>query len=226
MANPNETIKYCMLRYPTLYKNPIDVLVSAFLAISTMQWNKGEVDHTEWEKDYKGTMCYDSQYKHNISDSNASNSLYVGYALNEEVELARLKFVDSNIERIVAAPHVNTYFGIEPDGAHIVRDIGYAWVNDDDTMRLPNNLTKEWAIELCEFIQYALVRLNYAYHIGTGKTEEEWTKHWPDDAKHARKVLMTTQEKFYKKAYGKTKKEADDFTHKLMTEILGELKDE
>lgn len=224
MATPNETIRYGLLHYPTLYANPIDVLISVFLGVGTHNWHLGEVDHSEWDKSYKGKMRYDAQFISKKDDSEFLASINLGRELKEQVELARMQFIDKNIEQILEAPHDSTYFGKEPNGLVIVNNMWHVTYNDQSALKLPKTLTQEWAIELCTFVQYIIPRICGAYQMGDGKTHDEWTKHWPVEAKRAFKVLRDAEEQFYPIAYGKTKKEHDDKVHALMTEMLAEIK--
>lgn len=182
-----DTVKGMLFTYPTLYKNPVDALV--YLFCSSNEWVNGELSVPGTE--YLDTMK-DDMPEREESDLECLKSLHTGYKLKDMATLMQRQFIVDNIDDILAAPLINVYFGDDPRGYYFVKSIS----DYSSAFHFPDDITKDWGMELSRFLDYWLYRLNIEYGVSTGKRGE--TLHWwPKDVLVARDKILDARKRLH-----------------------------
>lgn len=216
MSTVKQTLKFCMLRYPTIFPNPVDVLIHLFCSIGTgYEWFNGElVDfHTSEEEMNISTMKYPE--KRSVDPALAELETSIGLTLKDQAKHIQMKFVEDNIDTIVNANKTNTYFGRERGGYGITKDIHIKYAN---AFSFPDTIKEDWAKTLCDFLQYWLYQLNVEY--GAGDSKNDSLSWWPADIREARLVIAKTRARLYPYAHnGRTYEEHTAYIKELFKDL-------
>lgn len=199
MATVRETVKHSLLRFPTLYTSPVQVLVHLFAVLGNgLEWYRGElVSGEENSEEFKNPkMKYEDRWP--VKDDEFLKSLNIGYKLKNLAFRKQCEFVEENIEDILDAPLTNSYFGERASGYYFLRGICYDQV-PACAFRFPNNIKPDWAKTLYEFFEHWLTALNHEY--GVSQKDYNDRSFWPEDIQKAREAIVAARKRLHPLAY-------------------------
>jgi hypothetical protein len=220
MPTPRQIVHAGLFLYPSLYRDPLDVLDHVFAVNGNgYEWENGEL--TPWEAvDFDNlTMDYDDldSTKGWKADFIRDYGNEDRFALEDGAQRVIREWVEKNIDRILAAPLVKSYFGSDyRDRSYVTKHISTTYACG---LNFPDDITKEWGDVLYAYLENWLVRLNYAY--GVSRRQEDAIKHWPKEVQDARRVILAARERLYPlinngKSYAEHVAECNALSKKLM----------
>lgn len=199
MATFKQTLKHGLLKYPTIFPNPVNVLEHMFCVIGNgYEWKNGELVDRCSEVDFDNlTMKYpeERELDPEIERIHASVENKTGNKLKDKARLVQMKWIADNIDAVLEANPTNVYFGNAPHGHYFTKGICLAYAK---AFHFPDNIKKDWAEALYEFCQYWLVQLNVEYGVSIKDNTLSW---WPKDILEARKAILETRERLYPYAH-------------------------
>lgn len=207
---PKATVRYALMTYPGLYQSPMAVLKFAFCS--------GSYD---WDEDGNLVSLGDEPTGDEVMDfsdlderaerrttreyADATRSLDIRWELEESSERMQRQWVSDNIDRILAADLTAVYFNKAGGRHQWVKDISVDYANG---LNFPDNINKDWAKVLYEFLDDWLVALNTEYGIspkyvsGPDKIPGgEPMPFWPEDIKKAYKAISAAKRRLPKLIY-------------------------
>src|SRR5271157_4019207 len=211
-----QTLKYCMLTYPTIFPSPLHVLRHFFCVIGNgYGWIDGELVDC-FCKDINVTKM---KYREREEDLTIGVPEFViartGMRLRDQAELVQMKWVEENIDAIVEANPTNSYFGDQCNGCYFTRSISLEYAK---AFTFPDNIKQDWAEALHEFLQYWLVQLNDEYGPGTKDDDLHW---WPAEIREARQAILDARVRLHPYAYnGETYEQHVVNTRALLKDLL------
>jgi hypothetical protein len=215
MASFRDTMKLALFTYPDLYPNPANVAVSFFCQSSDSwaRWNDaGElVLQKDWDRT---TMEY---LPPRASNPYPGMEAKLGHVLRDEAQNYRRRWMEENIERVLDASCTNVYFGADPRSRGFVRDISKEFTGNACAFTFPDNIAKDWAEALWNFLQYWLVRINCEYDIDhTGKL------YAPEKVKDVVVLIKAAQERLHPLVFnGQTQAQANIALSKFINKAKG-----
>lgn len=204
-----------LLRYPTLYKCPLDVSCHLFTSIGGgFEWVNGELEEVccGFKTEFKGFKNY-SKYNNDEYYKVLNN----GYQLEYEANNLMYDFIKNNIDKVLECKVTTSFF--QPYIRHGYYEINPC-TNYSKCVIFPDNITPEWASAVQHFLSWWILNLRHHYHVGLGsvKTERE---HWPKDINEAYDKLIDAKNRIDEKL-GLTKKIKQE-QNKLANEIIEEI---
>lgn len=198
MSTFKQTLKFSMLRYPTIFPNPVDVCVHLFCAIGNgYEWYEGEmVDRFHHNEPLVMKYPLDRDMTPEMAAIHASVDARTGHKLKDQARFVQMKWTEENIDAIVDAIPTNVYFGSDPKSYYFRKGI---CLEHAHAFHFPEDIKKDWAEALYGFLQYWLVQLNYEY--GPGRSKDDELLWWPEDIKEARKTILEARIRLYPLAH-------------------------
>lgn len=185
MASFRQTMKHCLLSYPTIFPNPLNVCVHLFCVIGNgYQWHKGQlVDRYEGAKIPKRMKYPKEDFSKDWSQKSIRQS---GIKIQNEARLHQMRFIEKNIDAIVAADPVNVYFGSSRQGCFVTDNICLEYA---DGLQFPDDIKKDWAQALYRFLDWWIDQLFEVY----GTTPEGW----PEQIQQAHKEIVKARNRLH-----------------------------
>lgn len=220
----NDTVRQGMFNYPSIYPTKFDALEHMFAVNGNgYDWNsKGQLVCPRYrgqaplkkEMDYSDLderkTRYETQLAENAKLYPESADTDITHLFLAEIEAERMqrdftvKYIDLILQHTCSrrpfgrgSPRLKTYMTI--------KHVCYTYAN---IFNYPENITKDWAKAMEDFIGCWLVALNNEYGIG-GEWNEKYDSekamgHWPDEAKTLYKRLQVIREDLLNKITGTT----------------------
>lgn len=195
--NADTYIKFCLLKYPDLFKNRIQVLIHLFAVIGNgTEWNKrGElvsvcektptkkvIDAMKMDNEY--LLKEIERYKSEIGKVPCLDDLNKAWLLNAEFTLMCRKFVEENIDLVASNEQAMMARDYEVYTGYYIENPCYKYAH---IFNIPENITKSWAraaYDLAKFWQHRLYQKNQGFYSGNktkddpqtfeGKKKEDW----------------------------------------------------
>lgn len=164
MASFKQQMKFGLLRYPSIFPDPLNVSIHLFAIIGNgYDWVDGElVDCYEPEKtDEPLTMKYsdaieDSELDKEMKALDSMAGFYIERKLKDEATLARMKFIEDNIDQILETGPNTQFFG-SSTSYYYKKGICTKYAK---AFYFPDNIKEDWAKALYKFLEqwlYALI---------------------------------------------------------------------
>ncbi len=205
MATLKQTIKYGMLRYPTLFPNPVNVLEHLFCVIGNgYEWIDGELvdrfDRVEGTDKTTEPLTMKYPEEEEVESDLAAFAKYMEKLHTERrlqglAQRMQMEFVDKHIDEIIEASSTAVYFGSGPRGYYFLKGISIKYSHG---INFPDDIKPDWAEGLYEFLEYWLQNLSTEY--GPPSKDGD-VSHWPADIQEARKALLETRERLHPIVY-------------------------
>lgn len=202
MPSFKQTLKYGLLRYPTLFPNPVNVCEHLFCTVGTgYDWIDGElVDNFDPNKTNESLVMKYPDETENREDLAELEKLipdfYAERKLKATARRIQMKFVQDNIETILIGSPVAVYFGNNLRGYYFLKGIS---IKHAHAFNFPENIKEDWAKGLYKFLEYWLVQLNTEYGVSHQTHDVSF---WPADIQQARTTIIETRNRLHPYAHG------------------------
>ncbi len=176
-----DTVKSCLLNYPTLFDCRINVFIHLFACIGNgYEWENGELVHLRYKgqekesfkmkysdlnekiKKHKKELESEPEYLHKLTKS---------WIVEAEFQKQKRKFIAKNIDLI--SESINVYLKNEYEiyGGYYVENPCY---NYAFTFNYPDNITEDWGNAIQEFAKFWRHRM-YSKWVGFYREKTEIT---------------------------------------------------
>jgi len=162
--NADSSVKHSLLKYPTLFKNRIQVLIHYFAVIGNgMEWDKKgrlvsvcskeptkkavdamRMDFSDVHKDIK-------RYGDDIGKVPCLDHLNKAWLLNARFDLLRREFIYKNIDEVATNPLVLVGMKESLEGDYYLNNPCYNYAR---VFFVPENVTKDWARAVLDFVKF------------------------------------------------------------------------
>jgi hypothetical protein len=203
-------MRHALLTCHEIFPSPNYVLFHWFAVSGNgMKWDEEDgklKHHSEFESEIHEPM----EFKNEFPENPSMEAFNTSRRLQSKWEQIRWNFVIENIEEIVNSKYTYDFNAgsvcSAPSGPYVTKGISTKYARG---LNFPDNINKEWAILLYDFLRYWLVSLNMEYGVSNEKKKEEYRSHWPKDIYDASLEIDKAIERLYVIIYGKTKAEMD-----------------
>lgn len=210
MATFRQTMKDCLLGYPSIFPNPTDVCAHLFAVNGNgYEWIDGELVDPYGEEKNLTRMKYPFREEREFEKkfwwvrviawfkrSEHESKFLRDRKLKDNARKAQMRWVEKNIDAIVDASPVNTYFGSERGGSYVTDHICPEYA---DGLDFPEDIQRDWAEALYEFLNYWIRQLHQQY---SGLPET-----WPVEIVEARKAIFDARSRLHVILYNETYEE-------------------
>jgi hypothetical protein len=227
-GNPREMMRECLLAYHSIFPTTTHVLCHWFTtAGGGYEWSEKDGRLKSWETldESEITSKIESNFEtiaergSNISDSRLSNS----YKMRQQIETLQYQFVIDNIDTLLDScyhiPHIDNLRYT----SYLTTDAGIKYCN---AFNFPDNIDKEWARILYDFLGFWNYQLNVFYRVGSDKTYKDSISHWPAHALEVQSAIESAKKKLFPVfSNGVTLERHNERLTKLIQEIINESND-
>lgn len=168
MATVAKTMRHCLLNYPSIFPCPLAVSVHWFSCIGNgMEWVDGELVHSYANRDAGNTMKYDDLDERSAMVSKAAGKLPDRFTLVDGAYRIMRKYVEDNIDTICNETATLRLFDYRPTSYYYTEGVCIEYARG---LNVPDNITKDWAQAVYDFIKDWKVALRQKYGVGEIET--------------------------------------------------------
>jgi len=164
--NVHDTVKTCLLEYPSLFSCRMDVFAHLFSCIGNgYEWVKGELCYSGDSKEIPTVMKYsdlddEDAYTQKLEDDfghKYNKGLFNAFRLETQFKRLKRQFIEQNIDicagngKVLLKPKYEYHLGAYM-GDHICTDYAYLF-------NIPKDATEDWLLAAKEFGEFWYERL-------------------------------------------------------------------
>lgn len=226
MASFRDTIERGIVFHPTLFQEKWQVCSQLFATIGNdFEWyENGELilDYEEDKGDpWRMKELQEDIEGYKIQAKEYSSPVYAACAARGEFEKIRREFAKNNLDLILDNSCACYMFSDCNYRMNTYMKPKYFSFKYAKGFNFPDNIAKDWALGLKDFIDYWLIGLNIEYGVSADKDMEKAVAHWPDDAKELRNKLKESTQRL-SKILGIDQDALDALAKKLIDDIIAE----
>lgn len=194
MATVAQTMRHCLLNYPGIFPCPLAASIHWFSCVGNgMEWVNGELVHGYVDRDAGDTMRYDDLDDLSDMIGKVSGTLPDRFTLVDGAYRIMRKYVEDNIDTICQNTATLRLFDYRSTSHYYIEGISVEYARG---LNVPENITKDWAQAVYDFLDEWKTALRQRY--GVGEIEK-----MPSEIQKVFKQFNVVERTIYPVLYGK-----------------------
>lgn len=209
MSNYKELMSHALRAFPTLYREPLDVVVEMLGSGGNYEWDeRGQLRATYGLQRDGGVMDFSdlNEGQERLDREKAEGveflkSLTATRQLALTAERQRRCLLDQNMETVLDGKATDSYFRREYEYGSSAREIVQAKSKigtDTRFLYFPDNIDPQWGAVVSDFHDWLSLRMNHEFGVSISGT----TTHWPEHAQLLAKKIQLSRERLHPLLHG------------------------
>lgn len=214
--NCRETYRFMLMRYPSLYRCPLDVSCQLFCSAGGgFRWHTdGAIRSIDTGAGGPPIPLTD----HSLELPPELGQLKAMRSLEYQAKLLERKFIVENMEQVLDSGPTACFFntGVRK-GPYVFEGICLEYAA---ALNFPANIQKEWAACILEFLGWWILNLRMGYGLGSIRATE--LDFWPENGKLAHQAMLDAKKRLWPLVTGRTIEESERVADEIIDKILAE----